>query len=246
MPFLKKHKKTGNPYIDGHNEWQEMFGSYVNQAYIWRIVAFLSLIIALISAYGVVYQIKQHKVVPYIVEVDKLGKAAAVSRADLAIPVPRTLIQSELAQLIINWRTVTADLDLQRRMVERLSHFVTGAAQGYLTEWFSLNNPYEVAKANKLVQIEIKGLPLPVSQNSWRIEWTETIRNHNGTWINSTAYEATMSILITPPTTDQQIIFNPGGVWVTELSYSKILAAPNSADPATATPITENPGGPAQ
>jgi type IV secretory pathway TrbF-like protein len=38
-----KNKSTfnENPYIDGHNEWQEMFGSYVNHSFIWRIVFFL-------------------------------------------------------------------------------------------------------------------------------------------------------------------------------------------------------------
>jgi type IV secretion system protein VirB5 len=221
----KKNERVSNPYIDGHNEWQEMFGSYVSQAYMWRIIAFFALIITIMSVYGNIYQIKQTKVVPYIVEVNKLGEAAAVKRADLALPIPRTLIQSELAEIIVNWRTVTADLDLQRRMVDRLSHFVTGAAQGFITEWFEENNPYTTAKENKLIQVEIKGLPLPVSNESWRVEWTETIRNHVGNFLQSTTYEATMRVSIIPPTTDSQIIFNPGGVWVTELSYSKVLAS---------------------
>jgi type IV secretion system protein VirB5 len=219
-----KNKRTGNPYFDGHNEWQEMFGSYVSQAFFWRIVAFLCLIITGISVYGNVYQSKQNKVVPYIVAVDKLGEAIAVKRADIATPAPRQLIQSELAEIIVNWRTVTADLDLQRRMVERLSHFITGSAQGFISEWFEKNNPYETAKENKLIQVEIKGLPLPVSNESWRVEWTETVRNHVGTFLQATTYEATMRISIIPPKTDVEIIFNPGGVWVIELSYSQVLS----------------------
>jgi type IV secretion system protein VirB5 len=221
--MAKKNQTTGNPYIDGHNEWQEMFGSYVNQAYIWRIVAIICLLITGVSVYGNVIQSKQNKVVPYIVQVDKLGTAAAVGRADLASPAPRALIQAELANVITNWRTVTADLDLQRRMVDRLSHFISGAAQGFVTEWFEANNPYKIARENKLIHVDIKGLPLPVSNDSWRVEWTETIRNHVGTFLSATTYEATLKIIVVPPKTDSEIIVNPGGVWITELSYSRVL-----------------------
>ncbi|MDR0549487.1 MAG: type IV secretion system protein [Deltaproteobacteria bacterium] len=231
MAFFKKTIKTNNPYLDGHAEWQEMFGSYVHQAFVWRIIAILCLIITIISVYGNLYQAKQNKVVPYVVEIDKLGNAAAVKRADIAAPIPTTLIQSELAEIIVNWRTVTADLDLQRRMVDRLSNFVTGAAQGFITEWYENNNPYKVAKENKLVQIEIKGLPLPVSNESWRVEWTETVRNHVGTFMSSTVYEATLRIKLVPPTVDAQIMANPGGVWVTELSYARVLNQPNASSP---------------
>ncbi|MDR1083361.1 MAG: type IV secretion system protein [Deltaproteobacteria bacterium] len=229
MSLFKKNRKTNNPYIDGHIEWQEMFGSYVHQAFLWRIVAFLCLIISIISVYGNVYQAKQNKIVPYVVEIDKLGNALAVGRADVAAPIPRAIIQSDLARIIVDWRTVTADMDLQRRMVDRLSHFVAGPAQGFITEWFQNNNPYSVAKDNKLVQIDVKGLPLPVSNESWRVEWTETVRNHTGAFITAAAYEATMRISIIPPATDAQIMSNPGGIRVTELSYSRVLtqSSPN-------------------
>jgi type IV secretion system protein VirB5 len=232
--FKTQNKRTNNPYLDGHNEWQEMFGGYVYQALIFKIIAILCLLITLISVYGNVYQAKQNKIVPYVVEIDKLGQAAAVKRADIVTQIPKSLIQSELAEVIVNWRTVTADLDLQRRMVDRLSSFVSGSAQGFITEWFEKNNPYAVAKENKLVQVEIKGLPLPVSNESWRVEWTETVRNHAGNFISSTAYEATMRIKISPPTVDAQIMVNPGGVWVIELSYSKVLSQPaaQGASPA--------------
>ena len=229
MGFFKKKRRedgrTGNPYVDGYAEWQEMYGSYIHQAFVWRVVAFVCLGIAMIAVYGNLVQARQFKVVPYLVQVDKLGRTQAVGRADVATPAPRPLIQAELAQVIINWRTVTADLDLQRRMVDRLANFVTGSAQGYITEWFAANNPYKTAQDGKLVQVEIKGLPLPVSSESWRVEWTETIRNHVGNFLQSATYEATLKIKIVPPTTDDKIILNPGGIWITEMSYSKVLGA---------------------
>jgi len=229
--FKKKNredKRTGNPYVDGHAEWQEMFGGYVHQAYVWRIVAIVCLAITGLSVYCNLVQARQFKVVPYIVQVDQIGRSNAVGRADVATPAPRSLIQAELAQFITNWRTVTADMDLQRRMVDRLASFASGAAQGFLTEWYAANNPYKTAQDGKLIQVEIKGLPLPVSQDSWRVEWTETIRNHVGNYLQAVTYEATLKIKLVAPDTDDKIMANPGGIWVTEVSYSKVLGAAQS------------------
>ena len=88
--------------------------------------------------------------------------------------------------------------------------------------WYETNNPYERGP-KELVEVDIKGIPLPVSSESWRIEWMETVRNHSGVAMSSTKYEATVKVRISPPTTDSQIIRNPAGVYVTELSWAKLL-----------------------
>jgi type IV secretion system protein VirB5 len=224
-------EKTRNPYLAGREEWLERYGGYIQAAGQWRLVAVGCLLIASLSIAGNVIQALKEKVVPYVVAVDKLGAALAVSRADLAAPAPRELIQAELANVVVNWRTVTADLDLQSRMIDRLSSFVQGAAKGVLTAWFEANNPHAQARAGKLVSVNIKGLPLPVSKDSWRVEWRESTRNQAGALMNVIHYEATMKIAVTPPSTDAQIIKNPGGIYITELSYSTILNQTGAAGP---------------
>jgi type IV secretion system protein VirB5 len=168
-------------------------------------------------------------VVPYVVAVDRLATALAVKRADTASSTPVTVIQAELANLVTNWRTITADLDLQARMVDRLSGFTRGAAKGVLTEWFEKNNPVGRARSGRLVSVNIKSVPLPVSQKSWRIEWQETIRNHVGVTVETSQYEATMTVQIMPPKTDAEILRNPGGVYITELSFGTVLAKNSEA-----------------
>ena len=49
------------------------------------------------------------------------------------------LIQAEIAACISNWRTVTADVELQQKMIERLSFFMAGSAKGVLREWYEAN-----------------------------------------------------------------------------------------------------------
>ena len=213
-----------NPYLNGREEWLERYGNYIKRAAQWRLMAVFCLLLAAGSVAANVIMAAQYKVVPYIVEVDRIGQAAAVSRADLASPAPKRLIQAELANVIMNWRTVTADLDLQKKMVERLSFFMAGSAKGQMRQWYATNNPFDRAKEGKLVQVSIKGLPLPVSQDSWRVEWTETVRGHTGAvLVDPQTFEATLTVQLQPPATDAQVMQNPGGIAINGLSFSRVL-----------------------
>ncbi|WP_031480020.1 type IV secretion system protein [Maridesulfovibrio frigidus] len=214
--------KTMNPYLDARTEWLERYGSYIESRNQWRIASLIALLIAVLSISINIIQITQNKVIPYVVEVDKLGHSVAVKRADSTVNVSDRIIQAEIANLIVNWRSVTADLGLQKKMVTKMSSFVTGAARGATRSWYEANNPYERGQ-KVLVEVDIKGIPLPVSSESWRIEWLETIRNHSGVAMSSTKYEATLKVRISSPTTDSQIIRNPAGVYITELSWAKLL-----------------------
>ena len=225
-------EKGGSPYLNGREEWLERYGSYISRAAQWRMAAFICLIITVVSISGNVIQASQVKTVPYIIEVDKLGNVGAVARADRASATPKRLIQAEIAKCISDWRTVTADVELQQKMIERLSFFMAGSAKGVLRQWYEANNPYEIAKSGKLVHVEIKGLPLPVSSDSYRVEWVETVRSHAGVMLDSHSYEATVTIQVNPPTADAVLLRNPGGVYITALSAGKVVGANAPAMPA--------------
>lgn len=233
--MLWKSKPVNNPgkrdqhspvmtscYVSGREEWLERYGSYIQRARQWRMATIIALFITGVSVVGNVVQATQSKVVPYVVEVDQLGRIAAVERASVAAPVPTRVVQASLSEFVTQWRSVTADLDLQKRFIERLSFFVAGAARGQMKQWYELNNPYDRAK-DKLVQVNIKSLPAQVSADSWRVEWTEVTRNHSGVQIGAEGFQATLTIQIQPPTTDTQILRNPGGVYITSMSSSSLM-----------------------
>ncbi len=211
-----------SPYTSGREEWLERYGSYIQRASQWRMAAFLSLALGVISISGNIIQATTSKIVPYVVEVDKLGHVSAINRADEATATPLRVIQSELANFVVLWRTVTPDLDLQKKNVNRLSFYVSGSARGQIQQWYSTNNPFERAK-DKIVQIEVKSLPMKVSVDSWRVEWTENTRNHSGVLMASESYQATLTVRFVPPTNDEQIMKNPGGIYVTALSSSSVM-----------------------
>lgn len=224
-PEMRGKEKAGNPYFEARQEWLERYGSYISRAAQWRIFAFGLLLLLLISVAGNYMQSQQVKAIPYVIEVDQLGKVGTVARATSASVTPKRLVQAEIANCISSWRTVTADVELQQKMIDRLSFFMAGAAKGVMREWYEKNNPYEIAKAGKLVHVEVKGLPLPVSSDSYRVEWTETLRSHAGIILDANQYEATVTIQIQPPSQEAVILRNPGGIYITAISAGKVIGA---------------------
>ena len=75
---MAKTHPPENPYLAARQEWNERYGSYVKAAAAWRIVGITGMFMAVIGFSYALYQSTQVKLVPYIVEVDKLGTAATI------------------------------------------------------------------------------------------------------------------------------------------------------------------------
>ena len=70
------------PYQRAGQVWDERIGSARVQARSWRLLAFGSLALATGLSGAVVWQSTQSRVVPYVVEVDRLGEPRAISPAE--------------------------------------------------------------------------------------------------------------------------------------------------------------------
>lgn len=216
-------EKTENVYLSAREEWLERYGSYIKRSAQWRMTAWCAIGIALLSLSANIMQLTQAKVVPYIIAINEIGQWSAVARADHVTTSPQRAIQADIAACISDWRTVTADNELQKKMIRRLSHYFVGAAKGVLAEWYNHNNPYEIAKQGRLVQVNVQSLPLPVSPDSWRVEWTETVRNHAGILLSQSRFAAMVRVQLDPPTTEEQLLNNPSGLHIIEISTTRIM-----------------------
>jgi type IV secretion system protein VirB5 len=214
---------SNNPYLNAREEWLERYGNYISRAAQWRMAAFIALVIACLSVAGNIIQMKQEKITRYFVAVNELGKVAAARMDGPASQTPARVIQAEIAAVIENWRTVTVDTELQKRMIGSLTAHTAGAAKGVLKQWYDQNNPFEIAKGGKLINVQIHGLPLPVSQGSYRVEWTEIVRNHQGIELSRDNFEAIATVEIMPPQDEATMLKNPGGVYISNLSAGKII-----------------------
>ena len=73
-------------YLTARREWNERYGSYISQRDSWRLVALAAMGVAAIAVAGNVWQSSQSHVVPFVVEVNHLGDALPIKRADVAAP----------------------------------------------------------------------------------------------------------------------------------------------------------------
>jgi type IV secretion system protein VirB5 len=214
-------------YAAARQEWLERYGSYIAQAQAWRLVAFLSLIVAVLAVGGLISLANQSRVVPYVVQVDRLGTAVAVARADRPAQPDETIIRAQLARWITAVRSVYVDAGAQRALVTEAYGMINrlGAAYGALNAYMKANEPFDRAQ-NETVSIEVQSV-LPISDDSWRLEWREEVRARDGTRTSSNDYQATLNLSFNPPTDEELLRLNPSGLYINDFHWAKRLSGGN-------------------
>lgn len=210
---------TNNHYVNGRRAWAEIYGSFIKERNSWRMVALIAAIAALLSGATNIYQLTQHKVIPYIVEVDRAGRISGAGSAKV-LNTTQEVIQYSLASFITSWRTITADIALQEKYVKQASFITIGAAKATLGEWYAENNPYKLS-AEKLVEVRIQSLPLYVSGETWSVEWEEITRDHTGKLQSRRNYKSNLLIKKKKPETQTEILRNAAGIYISEISISE-------------------------
>lgn len=208
-----------SPYVAGRREWNERYGSYIARTRTWQLVAFASMALSAVLGTALAYNASQSKVQPFIVQVDKLGEAIAVAPAE-AVGLPeQRIVRFQLANFITNARSVTPDPIVQKRWLDGVYAISTPSAATFLNDFYRKSDPFKRGQAN-LVAVEIS-TALPLSPNSWQIQWTETTRGLNGSVEGTTRWQAILNISTFAPSTPQQIIANPTGVVVEQINWTQ-------------------------
>jgi type IV secretion system protein VirB5 len=214
-PTLDPESPHSAVYLAGRREWNERYGSYIAQRDAWRLLAMASLGVAAIAVSGVVWLSSQSRVVPYVVEVNHLGDALAVRRANVATAVDPGVIRAQLARFISDVRSVSIDVQAERGMINEAYAMVdrNAPAHRFLNDYFAQKDPFKRA-ANETVAAHAESvLPLP-GGSTWRVEWREDTTSRDGRPLSTKYWEATITVSFNPPTTEAQILVNPTGLFV--------------------------------
>ncbi len=220
-PALDPDNPHSAVYLAARREWNERYGSYIAQAHGWRLTALASLGVAFVAVAGVVWIGAQNRIVPYIVQTDRLGDAIAVARADVATPADPRLIRAQLARWVEDVRSVYIDVAAQKRLVMEAYAMVdrNGPGAQALTDWFSRNDPFRRAQ-DDTVAVAVESV-LPLSPSTWRLEWREDRHSRQGALDSSQHWQATVTISISPPTQEAAILANPTGLYVESFNWSE-------------------------
>ncbi|NLO16673.1 MAG: conjugal transfer protein TrbF [Arcobacter butzleri] len=220
----EKHINSTNPYVNAKSEWIERYGSYISQKRNWQVVAFISLIIAFTSVIFVGYMGTQNKLVPYVIEVDKLSNIQRVGMVQQNINVQNpNVIKYSLNSFIYNWRTIWGDPQTQRKFIFDGYSYLRAQtkAYNYVNEYFQKNNPYEKSKKEN-IRVKITSI-VPQSTDTWQVEWMETISDVSENIISEDIYKGFFTVEQILPSSEEEILKNPLGVFITDINYTKVI-----------------------
>ena len=221
--------------LRGRYEFHRSFSDLARGKRNWQWVAALSLVLLGISSTGLVTLATQSRVVPYVVEVDRMGRAEAVAPAE-AVPLAEDrVVVAALSSFVTSIRTVYADPVAQRDAVYRAYAFVSGDAREYLEAYFSdpQNDPRRLGEDFRRA-VEVTGvLPVPgrdAQTRTYRVQWNETARSAQG-GTTERAWEGYLAVTLAPPTTTEGVERNPLGVFVTDLAWSPLAGTARTVPP---------------
>ena len=209
-------------YVLARREYNEQVGSIVSQRDNWRLATLGALATAFVAVGGAVWDHTKNHPVPYVVRVDRLGDALAVSRADVALPLDPRIIRAQLARWVTDLRTVLVDVAGQRTLVTELYAMLDkhGSATPALNDWYSANSPF-LRAADETVGVQVLSV-LPKSATTWQVQWREDHRNRDGTRRLSQDWEALITFSVNPANDDASILLNPTGLFVEAITWQKI------------------------
>ena len=209
-----------NPYLAARQEWTERYGSYVRAASAWRLVGIVSLSLATLSTGYALYQSTEVKLVPYIVEVDKLGSAVnAGFPAQIEYADPR-VVRASLAAFVTNFRSVTPDAVVQKQYIDRTYALLrtSDPATEKVNNWFRSSSPFDKAKT-ATVAIEVNNV-VPLSGQSFQIDWTEYERDRKGKEVATRRFRGIANVVLIPPQDESVICLNPIGLYLKDFDWT--------------------------
>jgi type IV secretion system protein VirB5 len=214
-----------NPYLAARLEWDERYGSVMSRARHWRIAAFLALMIAGASvafALSMVHRIS--RVPPFVAVVNGTTSQPIAS----GFAEPQNSLDDRLKRAaLLNWledfRLVTVDGIAQRKAIEHVYSMLGSgtSAQTVVSDWYRNETPAKRA-GKGTVTAEVSSV-LPTSDRTYQLDWTETTRDLYGAVKSSEHWKASALIAVNPPKDDLQARRNPLGIYVTSVSWSKVL-----------------------
>jgi Type IV secretory pathway, TrbF components len=217
---MKDKTAANNPHLAAKEEWSEAYGSYVAAANNWRIVALLSLLIGLVAVGAFVWKSNEQTITPYIVEVNQLGEVNRLFKADVASKPNAAMVRTALRNWIIGARTVYVDMRATADLINRTYSMTLPSSPAYtmLANYHRENDPYKRA-ADETVEVTVNAI-VPISDESWQIEWNEIRRGRQGTILDEKQWQATVTIVLAVPKTEEQILANPIGLFVKQFAWT--------------------------
>ena len=215
--------KEGHPYLAGRYAFERLFGDLARGKRSWQSAAFIALLLNLVLAAGYVHLASQHKVVPYVVELDALGEMRAAGRLSLR-DIPERAITAVLRRFVHNLRTVPTDTRLLNVRLQDARTHVHGRAAKTLVN--DLNRDREdlermLQRGDTRYVEEISSvLKVPGEGILYRVSWRELTRIGHEESISS--YEGHFQVRVAPAEEEEVLSSNPLGIYIMDYTLTQV------------------------
>jgi type IV secretion system protein VirB5 len=223
---LAKVEEKGSgksPYLAARDEWNERYRDLIAAARNWRLLAVTSSVVALVAVLGLIVIGAKPKVIPYIVAVDNLGKVVSQGTAVQASVADDRLKRAALWSWVQDWRMVSSDAAVEKNSIERVYARVGNGTPAAIriSDAYRDGSPLKLAQT-ETISVNVRAL-YASSKDSYEVEWTETTFDLKGEQIGTQNYKGVITISIHPPEDEGLARVNPLGIYVTNVSWSKVL-----------------------
>ena len=225
-PFRRPSSRFGRepvpetPYQRAGQAWDDRIGSARTQAHSWRLMAFGATALLSLSVVDNLRLRFGSHIVPYIVEVDRLGAARAVAPVASDYRPTDPQIAWHLARFIENIRSRPADPIVLRQNLSAAYDFTTEQGSAALNDYARGNDPFGDL-ADKQVSVDVKNV-VRASADSFRIAWDERRYDH-GQLATTSHWTAVLTIVVRTPTDAATLSRNPLGLYVHAINWSQDL-----------------------
>lgn len=197
--------------------WDGRYGTALAQARNWRLISLLQLIIMLLLSGAVIWAFQLRTEVPYVVVLDERGETAQLRIADREYSPTEQQISYHVKQFIEWVRTRPLDPTVFSQNWEQAYAFMNRDAQLKMNQYAADHRPEEglgeIARDVQVRNVRLRG------QNTYEVRWQEE-EWQDGSRLTEADYTGTFVVNIEPPTTGEDILKNPMGLYIVEFGWS--------------------------
>jgi type IV secretory pathway TrbF-like protein len=225
-PFRRASVRYGEtpqpvtPYQKAAQVWDERLGSARVQARNWRLAALASSGVSVLLGLTLAVSVGRSAIVPYVVEVDRLGEVRAVGPAIEPYRPTDAQIAHFLARFIENIRSLSIDPVVVRANWLNAYDYVTDRGAQTLNDYARESDPFTKIGA-RTVAVEVISV-VRASGDSFETRWRESTYE-NGTVAKAERFTGVFTVILKAPTTAELLRKNPLGLFVHSLNWSRDL-----------------------
>lgn len=228
MIFRRAVQRYGNsgapdtPFARAGQVWDDRIGSARVQAYHWRMMALGELLLCSGLSAALFWQSRQSHVVPYVVEVDRLGEARSIAPVTREWTPNEAQVAWQLGRFVRDIRSVSLDPVVTRQNWLDAYAMATEQAAHTLSDQARSSNPFADV-GSRAVSVEITSV-VRMSERSFEVKWLET-RFDRGALTERSHWTGVITIKLVAPRSADVLRRNPLGIYVDGVDWSREWSA---------------------